>query len=164
MVTQHRVPIREAWEGIIFKIHTSAVDPGLLNGGGAQTILRRKAAAPGDPHTVRCPVSAKIRRRPPISAKTRGHVLPPLNLPLHVFIMYSWKYSTDFTWHKPVTAPITRSSNDTALIVAYTMLDAIVLETIHLCHCTSFLKCPPEKYPGGKILDFVQNDILKSHL
>ena len=32
--------------------------------GGGQTLLRRKGVAPGDPHTVMCPVSARIRGVP----------------------------------------------------------------------------------------------------
>ena len=38
---------------------------GIFKGGegGANTVFRRKAAAPGRPHTARCPFSAKIRGR-----------------------------------------------------------------------------------------------------
>ena len=46
--------------------------------------LRRKSAVPWYPHSVRCPVSAKIRWHAPVSAKTRGRTrgVPCLNLPL----------------------------------------------------------------------------------
>ena len=55
-----------------------------IKGGAANTSYEKKAVAPGCPHTVRCPVPAKIRGYAPVSAKLRKTRAgaPPLNLSL----------------------------------------------------------------------------------
>ena len=55
------------WLYAIIMHDISGVDSGIYNG-GAQTRLRRKAAAPG---SHRRPISAKIRERAPVSSKIR---------------------------------------------------------------------------------------------
>ena len=47
------------WIYFLIYACTTGVDLGIFKGGGKH-ILRRKVAVPGHPHTVRCPVSAKM--------------------------------------------------------------------------------------------------------
>ena len=60
--------------------YTSGADPDIFSGEGCKHFLRRKAAAPGRPHKVRHPVSAKIRGVCPCRYKNkRAPLNPPLN-------------------------------------------------------------------------------------
>ena len=67
------------------KHYCVGADTGISNS-GRKHFLKRKAAAPGRPHTVRCSVSVKIRGAPllSVSAKIGGLRAgrPPLNPPL----------------------------------------------------------------------------------
>ena len=72
----------------------SEVDPGNFNR-GRKHFLRKKAAAPGCPHTVRHPVSAKIGEHTPVSTILKGGAhrgCPPLNssLGIHILSFARW--------------------------------------------------------------------------